>query len=295
MTLKIPFPYFGGKSRVSDIIWKGLGVVDNYIEPFCGSLAVLLGNQNIPKIETINDKDCYIVNFWRAVSKDADKVAEFADYPVTEIDLHARHKWLISEANSDFKYKLENDIDFYDSKIAGYWIWGMGASIGNNWLQPKGLKALPLLSSAGSGIHGLRYNLLDDFKKIQQRLRRVRISCGDWKRIISPSITFNNKGLTNKDITGVFLDPPYDLNKRDKVYIEDNNIFSEVYNWCLANSDNPKLRIVLCGYESNLKLPDDWQEYAWKSNGGFANLGDGLGKINSYRERIWFSKFCNKL
>lgn len=42
--MKAPFPYFGGKSKVSDLVWGLLGAdVMNYVEPFAGSLAVLLG------------------------------------------------------------------------------------------------------------------------------------------------------------------------------------------------------------------------------------------------------------
>ena len=41
--LKAPFPWFGGKSRVADIVWDRFGDVANYVEPFFGSGAVLLG------------------------------------------------------------------------------------------------------------------------------------------------------------------------------------------------------------------------------------------------------------
>jgi len=38
-----PFVWFGGKRRVAAQVWDALGDVDNYVEPFAGSLAVLLG------------------------------------------------------------------------------------------------------------------------------------------------------------------------------------------------------------------------------------------------------------
>ena len=41
--LKAPFPYFGGKSLAAGLVWSRLGEVKNYVEPFAGSLAVLLG------------------------------------------------------------------------------------------------------------------------------------------------------------------------------------------------------------------------------------------------------------
>lgn len=291
--MKPPFSYFGGKTRVAPIIWSRLGKVQNYVEPFAGSLAVLLANPDIPKIETINDLDCFLCNFWRALSIDPDEVAKYADYPVIESDLHARHKWLV-ESTNDFKSKINSDPNYYDSKVAGWWVWGISASVGNNWLQSKGLNAAPLLSSAGGGIHGLTYNIQEQFTKLQERLKRVRVCCGDWKRVVTPSVTYTNVGLNNKDITGVFLDPPYESKGRDKVYKEDQNIYSEVCKWAIDNGDNSKLRIVVCGYDGDYNFPDNWETYQWQSNGGLANLGTSRGKSNSNRERIYFSPHCLK-
>jgi hypothetical protein len=47
--LRAPFPWAGGKSKCADVVWRGLGHdVVNYVEPFAGSLAVLLGRPNGP-------------------------------------------------------------------------------------------------------------------------------------------------------------------------------------------------------------------------------------------------------
>lgn len=292
LKLKSPYSYFGSKRMVADIIWAGLGKVNNYIEPFCGSLSVLLANPSPAKMETINDIDGMITNFWRAISNNPEEVAKHADYPINQIDLHARHKWLVKVNTKEFTDKLENDPDFFDVKIAGYWIWGICASIGNNWLLPKGLKALPLLSSAGGGIHGLTSSTLDWFKQLQTRTRRVRICCSDWSKMVTPSITFRNKGLGVDDVTGVFLDPPYDIENREIVYIKDNNIFNDVCKWAMENGNNEKLRIALCGYEGAFQVPDNWKTFAWKANGGMANKGDVQGRKNATRERIYFSPYC---
>lgn len=291
--IKAPFPYAGGKSRVSEIIWKGFGALENYVEPFAGSLAVLLGNPSPAKIETVNDLDSHISNFWRAIANDPEQVAKFANYPVHETELHARHNYLI---NLDLKNKLENNVDYYDSKAAGYWIYGMSASIGNNWLQPKGLKAAPLLSSAGGGIQGLTKDPLIWFKEIQERIKRVRVCSGDWKRVITPSVTYNNVGISKLGVTGVFMDPPYSKSNREKVYTSDNNqidIYSEVCEWAINNVKS-NMRIIVCGYENDYKFPDDWQIYSWKGN-GMGNLGNIQGKENLSRERIYFSPNCNKI
>ena len=63
--MKAPFPWFGGKRRVAPLVWAALGDVDNYVEPFAGSLAVLLERplNHRRTAETVNDRDYYLANF----------------------------------------------------------------------------------------------------------------------------------------------------------------------------------------------------------------------------------------
>ena len=89
--LKSPFPWFGGKSRAADVIWRRFGDTPNYVEPFAGSLAVLLNRPHAPRTETVNDIDCYLSNFWRSLRYAPEEVAHWADWPVNEADLHAVH------------------------------------------------------------------------------------------------------------------------------------------------------------------------------------------------------------
>lgn len=93
---KAPFPWFGGKRRVAPIVWARFGDIKNYVEPFFGSGAVLLGRPDfdagVPPLETVNDKDGFVSNFWRAVQTAPDEVAHYADWPVNENDLHARRE-----------------------------------------------------------------------------------------------------------------------------------------------------------------------------------------------------------
>ena len=105
--LKSPFPWFGGKSKVSDIVWDRFGDVPNYVEPFFGSGAVLLNRPYQPATETINDMDCFVANFWRALQNDPEAVAAHADNPVNEADQHARHLWLVN--NADFQERMKTD------------------------------------------------------------------------------------------------------------------------------------------------------------------------------------------
>lgn len=136
-TLKAPFPWFGGKSKVGPIVWKRFGDVPNYVEPFFGSGAVMLRRPHEPYIETINDADGYVSNFWRAVSHAPDEVAHYADWPVNENDMHARHVWL-RQYRDELPSMLEGDPEWYDAKIAGWWVYGMSCWIGSGFCGPSG-------------------------------------------------------------------------------------------------------------------------------------------------------------
>lgn len=55
-----------------------------------------------------------------------------------------------------------------------------------------------------------------------------------------------------------------------------------------------KSRIALCGYEGEHEMPPEWDCAVWKAAGGYSMQGDGQGKRNRLRERIWFSPACVK-
>jgi hypothetical protein len=132
--LKAPFPYFGGKSSVAPIVWERLGDVDNFVEPFCGSAAVLLARPTPPRIETVNDADCYVANFWRATATCPEEVARWADWPVNEADLHSRHRWLVlSHSAAEFRRRMRTEPGYFDCRVAGWWCWGLCCWIGSGW------------------------------------------------------------------------------------------------------------------------------------------------------------------
>ena len=283
--MKAPFPYFGGKSRAAHLIWPRFGDVQNYVEPFAGSLAVLLNRPHAPRTETVNDLDCYLANFWRATREAAAEVAHYADWPVNEADLHARHRWLNQQ--TEFRARMKTDPDYYDAKIAGWWVWGLCAWIGSGWCSGVESSQIPHLGDAGRGVHqrGIA-DLPAYFAALQERLRRVRVACGQWDRVLGESVTVKH------GMTAVLLDPPYD--GFEKLYAEQGSVAADVRVWALANGDNPKLRIALCGYDGDHAMPDSWECVAWKANGGYAGQADAING-NEHRERIWFSPACIRL
>ena len=129
-----PFPYFGGKREVADTVWARLGSPRQYIEPFCGSAAVLLAAPQPAALEVVCDLNGFIANFWRAVKHQPGEVAAAADYPVSHIDLGARHVWLMQQRERIGAEMQDPDWPG-DAKVAGWWLWGQCCWIGSGWCE----------------------------------------------------------------------------------------------------------------------------------------------------------------
>jgi DNA adenine methylase len=126
------------------------------------------------------------------------------------------------------------------------------------------------------------------FDELSERLRRVRICCGDWSRVLGPSVTFRH------GITAILLDPPYDSEEHAIRYSGASlaDVSADVRAWAIANGTNAELRIALCGYDGEHEMPESWDCVEWKAVGGYGCQGEGRGRDNARRERVWFSPHC---
>ena len=316
LTLDAPFPHFGGKRRAAAIIWRALGDVGGYVEPFCGSAAVLLSRPAFTgaRVETLNDVDGWLVNTWRAIKLAPDDVAAHCAGPVTEIDYHARLAWLQERRTPDLVAWLEGDPEHHDAKAAGWWLYVAACGIGDPWnagpwrvvdghLRKVGNagqgvnRELPHLGDAGKGVNRELPHLGDAGKGVDQRLeaymralalrlRRVRITCGDWRRVLKPSVT---RATAGPGAIGILLDPPYSVS--GDLYAATNSgawcsIAGEVREWCAGFGS--LLRIVLCGYDDE---HDELLELGWRKELGKSS-GGGYSNTSRNRERLWLSPSC---
>ena len=341
--LAAPFPYFGGKSNAAASVWAAFGDVDNYVEAFAGSAAMLLASPEGKRIETINDADGLVANFWRAMANDPGAVAHHADWPCNEVDLFSRHSWLVRQTQT-LTDRLHGDPDWFDAKIAGVWCWGLCNWIGSGWCSGTGPwvhdgetlvdsrqlphlgdagrginrklphlsagrginRKLPHLGNAGQGINrqlphlsaGQGINRATGtmtrsefihcwFRELHDRLRDVRVTCGDWGRVVKDSVT------TRHGLTGVFLDPPYTKGLMDyAVGGVGTDLPMQVQAWCAANGGDPLLRIVLCGHagEHDALLAHGWHTRTWTARKGYAVTSEAVE--NSKSETLWCSPHC---
>lgn len=280
--LRSPFPYFGGKARVASEIWRRFGEVKNYVEPFFGGGAVLL---NRPRwspngLEIVNDIDALLTNFWRALKLHPRKLAKAADYPISELDFHARQSWML-EQQETIAERLRKEEAWCDPMVAAWWVWGICQAIRGEF--PRRSSSRPSVS--GRGVHRLIIDqprgdrLREEFEHLARRLEHVRILHGDWSRAVTRCVTWEH------GCTGIFLDPPYtkESGRSARLYAKDDlRVGHQVQKWAVANGDNPLLRIALCGYEGEYEMPSNWSVYGWK----------GGGSKNGRKERIWFSPHC---
>jgi D12 class N6 adenine-specific DNA methyltransferase len=317
-TLRAPFQYMGGKRKVIDEVWARFGSPTHYIEPFCGSAAMLLGSPRIASLEVVNDWNGFICNFWRAVQSDSKSVAKFADYPILHLDLGARYQWLMLQRG----YLAEElrDPDWPgDAKIAGWWLWGQCASIGGGWCdwdkkEVTHLDGIPYITGPGQGIHavgGIPHLVgpgrgiqalgasreasredepLDEMltssgrvarswlARLQGRLERVRTCHGDWQRCL-------NNTYGGAEGTAIFLDPPY--LGYEGCYGGKDPVAREVEEWSRRMTDaEPELKIALCGHEGDYYLPG-WDIFHWNRG------GSTFGSLKTTDlETIWFSPGC---
>ena len=328
--LKSPFVWFGGKRKVAGLVWDALGDVDNYVEPFLGSAAILLARpqKHRGRVETVNDADHFLANFWRALAADPGAVATWADWPVNESDLFARHLWLVNEGKDRLAAGIERDPAWYDAQVAGWWVWGLNSWIGSGWcagtgpwtpehLGDAGLginRKLPHLGDAGHGINRqlphlgdagrgeggvlpLNEGLRQYFIALASRLRGVRVCAGDWSRVVTDG------ALAEGATVGVFLDPPYLASTRTaNLYaVDDGEVSLEVRAWALAHGEDSRMRIVLAGYgteHGDIMVRAGWREYSYMVQAAYQTRasagGDSGNQANRRQERLWFSPGCVK-
>jgi hypothetical protein len=265
-------------------------------------------------VESINDKDGFISNVWRALQFSPDETARWCDWPVNHADLMARKKELIKNEGKLLAGLVADD-KWHDPIMAGYWIWAASCWIGSGLTRPgqiphlsdggigvHALGQIPHLSNGGKGVHALgqrphigdgekgvqepyNTNIYRWFRTLSERLRYVRVVCGDWRRVCG------GNWQDKIGICGMFFDPPYGVEDRNtKIYHHDSTtIAADVMAWARERGKLETYRIVLSGYEEYMELEKEgWRIESWTAVGGYGNVDNQ----NRKREKLYFSPHC---
>lgn len=310
-----PFPYFGGKRTIASDVWRHLGEPKQYIEPFCGSAAMLLAAPRPASLEVVNDINGFIANFWRAVKHQPDQVAFHADYPVSHIDMGARHRWLMAQRDY-IGAEMQEPNWPGDAQVAGWWLWGQCSWIGSGWCDwdkatpsivdngqvphagnaGMGIQAIgqvPHATSAGMGVQAIgriphagnagrgEPILLTSAGRTAWRWLHKLADRLERVRVVHGDWSRCLNNHFGGSDTAVFLDPPY--RGYEALYGATKPVADEVVAWAVENGD---LRIAICGHIDDYDLLG-WNAVQW-SRGRLTYSGSKTPD----NECIWYSPAC---
>lgn len=235
--LKPPFAYYGGKTTLAPVIADLLPAHDHYVEPFAGSLAVLLAKKP-SRAETVNDLDGDLVTFWRVLRDHGDDLARLC-----LLTPHARDEFELSKS-------LDVDSDLERARR----VWVRLVQSRSQSMKPTGWK---FEKRAGS-FQGLLKSRAGRIVEVAERIAEVALESRDAIDLI--------RDYGAETTTCLYVDPPYlgstrATNYRVEMTADDAHVaLADALNECKAS-------VVLSGYDAPLytQLFDGWHRLDLKA------------------------------
>ena len=153
------------------------------------------------------------------------------------------------------------------------------------------ISQIPHIADAGKGVQEIyNENIYTWFRQLSERLRHVRVVCGDWTRVCG------GNWQDKFGPVGIYFDPPYENKDRRAVYAVDCfNVGGLVRKWAIERGELKDYRICISGYDMNNELSDHgWESYSWETGGGYSNVS-GKKNDNCSKEILWMSPNCNSI
>lgn len=230
--LKPPFTYFGGKQTLADRIVALLPEHRHYVEPYAGSLSVLLA-KSPSFMETVNDLDQQLVTFWRVLREQPDELAR-----VCALTPHSRVEYgsvrnTVTVAADDLETARRTWVKLTQGRV------GSTRSGGTGWrfhINPHGSTV---------SMPGYLDGYVDRMAAVAERLHAVSLEC-------LPALELIGKYGASPHVL-LYVDPPYlgstrgpGANYRHEMREPaDHRALAEVLHDCQA-------AVVLSGYASEL-------------------------------------------
>lgn len=262
---KPPFAYYGGKTTMAERIVGLLPEHTHYVEPFAGSLAVLLAKPRAD-METVNDLDGDLMNFWKVLRDRPDELERAC--------LLTPH----SRAEQELAYDLSCDGDL--ERARRVWVLlsqGRGSTLRKTgwrfYRDPAGSTySMPDYLTAYAGRIG----------PAATRIHGVSLECRDALEVASDYGKHPNVLL--------YCDPPYLATSRNSTNYR-HEMAGHAQHRDLADAlRSCKAAVVLSGYPSPLydEMFADWHRVdlaAWTGNG----IRDGSTKTDGKRTEVLWS------
>lgn len=261
--LKPPIPYFGGKTILAPQIAALLPPHRHYVEPYCGSLAVLLAKDPSP-METVSDIDEKLVTFWRVLREHPDELIRAA-----ALTPHSRRE-----------YDLAIDLDADDELELARQVWIKLTQGRSGRLKRTGWRHYVDPAGTNVGMPAYLDGYIDRMAPAVERLHRVSLEC-------RPALELIAKYGECPEVL-LYVDPPYVGSTRanDNAYRHEMRTDDEHRELAEA-LHAARAAVVISGYASDLydrELYPGWDRHTMISGTG---QGDGWGNRT---EVLWSNR-----
>lgn len=261
--MKPPVPYFGGKITLGPKIAALLPTHRHYVEPYCGSLAVLLAKDPSP-METVNDLDGALVTFWRVLRDRPHELARAA-----ALTPHAR-----AEHAGSYDLDLSDDVEVARRVWVQLTQGRTGTRRKTGWrhyVKPVGQTPMPDYLTG----------YLNRIAPAAERLREASLEC-------RPALDLIAKYGAEPDVL-LYVDPPYLGSTRCRSWDGyPHEMRGEPEHRELAEAlTAARAAVVLSGYPSDLydrELYADWDRHTMA-----ASTGQG-GTWENRTEVLWSNR-----
>lgn len=222
-----PLAYFGGKTQLAPKIAALLPPHQHYVEPFAGSLAVLLAKP-MSRMETVNDLDGDLMAFWRVLRERPSELAR-----VCALTPHSRAE-----------HARAADAVAVDDLERARLTWVRITQGRAGTLRKTGWRYYVDPAGSSKGMPGYLDGYVERMAAAAERLHHVSLECRPWQVLVEtfgavPSVC-------------MYVDPPYLGSTRSSgtYQVEMSDEASHVD--LLAALLQCRASIVLSGYASDL-------------------------------------------
>lgn len=220
-----PMAYFGGKTQLAARIAAMLPPHEHYVEPFAGSLAVLLAKKP-SRMETVNDLDGDLMAFWRVLREQPGELAR-----VCALTPHSRAEAIAA------RELVDDDVE----QARRIWVRITQARTGT--LRKTGWRYY--INPAGSGAAMPEYleAYVDRMATAAERLHHVSLECRPAIELVRAYGAFPECCL--------YVDPPYLGSTRHRNYQTEMTSPAE-HTELLDALCSARASVVLSGYTNAL-------------------------------------------
>lgn len=245
--------YFGSKVRAAARIVDLLPEHDGYVEPFCGSLAVLLAKPpRAGRFETVNDLDQDLMTFWRVLRERPDDLER-----VCALTPHSRAEYAAC-------WPITEDVDDLERARR---VWVKLAQGRGGQLRPTGWRYHEQTHGRNSSMPRTLAAYVGRFAAVADRLRTVSLECRPALEVI--------ERYGRDASTLLYVDPPYLMSTRSRTAYRHEMHTDDEHRELSKALAGVKGIVVLSGYHSPLydELYDGWHVTELSAFTGQANGG----------------------